>query len=310
MKKRSSFWLAVFTALLLLTAGLGEAYAARMGGGKSFGSRPSYSMPFSRPGYTQAAPASQPSYAPSAAAAQNAAARSAMGNRGGLMGMLGGLALGGMLGAMFFGGAFEGINFLDLLLFAGIAFLLLKLFAARRQEGAGPVASYGGAYRQAHDTDAYQRQGPGFNTDVLSGRTGSGNASGFSSARSPLPPGFDAPEFLQRAKTAYAYLQQAWDRGDLPELRGLCGDAVFAELQQQIRQRQGESHTELLKVDAELLEAKAVGGDLEAAVLFKVLMREEPGQSPSMVQEVWHFSRPQNSRTPTWLLEGIQQVDD
>jgi len=48
------------------------------------------------------------------------------------MGMLGGLALGGLLGSLFFCGAFENINFMDILVFGGIAFLLYKLFAARK----------------------------------------------------------------------------------------------------------------------------------------------------------------------------------
>ncbi len=45
--------------------------------------------------------------------------------------MLGGLALGGLLGALFFGGAFENLNFLDIAIFALIGFLLYRLFAAR-----------------------------------------------------------------------------------------------------------------------------------------------------------------------------------
>jgi predicted lipid-binding transport protein (Tim44 family) len=51
--------------------------------------------------------------------------------RGGLMGLLGGLALGGLLGSLFFGGAFENFNFMDILIFGGIAYLLYKLFAAK-----------------------------------------------------------------------------------------------------------------------------------------------------------------------------------
>jgi predicted lipid-binding transport protein (Tim44 family) len=301
--KKSGFLLSVLIALTLLAA-TGEADAARLGGGRSFGSRPSYSMPYSRPSSPSASPA-QPAYQqPSMAEQQNQAARAAMSNRGGLMGMLGGLALGGLLGAMLFGGAFEHINFMDILLFGGIAFLLFKLFAARRTSN--EPQSVGAGYYGPQEPPAYQRSSSraGFDTDILSGRGGFKPSRGAS-----LPADFDAAAFLKGAKAAYTHLQQAWDRGDVAELRGLCTDHVFAELQQQIRQRVGENRTELLKVEAEVLEVRDTGNDREASVLFNVLMREAAGEPPTQVQEVWHFTRSRNSSQPTWFLDGIQQLE-
>jgi hypothetical protein len=49
---------------------------------------------------------------------------------------------------LFFGGAFENFNFIDILVFGGIAFLLYKLFAARA--GAAQRPSYN---RTANNTD-------------------------------------------------------------------------------------------------------------------------------------------------------------
>jgi predicted lipid-binding transport protein (Tim44 family) len=319
MKKLSGFLLSVLIAFTLLSAGAGEAYAARLGGGKSFGSRPSYSTPYSRPG-NSASPSQMPGGQASAAAQRNQAARTAMGNRGGLMGMLGGLALGGLLGAMFFGGGFEGINFMDILLFGGIAFALFtlfKLFAGRRQGSPEQAATSGLAYRQALDADeapAYQRNAggagrAGFNTDLLFNRNGSRDG-GFQPSPATWPADFDAAGFLNGAKAAYAHLQQAWDQGDLAELRGLCTDKVFVELQEQIRGRNGGNQTELLKVEAEILEVSDVGGDREAVVLFDVMMRESASQPATPVREVWHFIRARASKQPTWFLDGIQQIED
>ena len=324
MKKTSRFLLGVFIACCLLSAGLGEAYAARLGGGKSFGSRPSYSTPYNRPGgYNQANPSQQPAYQqPGMAAQRNQAARDSLGRRGGLMGMLGGLALGGLLGAMFFGGSFEGINFMDILLFAGIAFLLFKLFSARTQRGireATPLGQPHGYSSSSDEGSVYQRNAEpanrvssraGFNTDVMSNRGGNMPANGFEpAAPSAWPADFDAVTFLTGAKSAYVHLQQAWDSGDSAELRGLCTDKVFGELQDQLKQRVGENRTELLNVEAEILEVNDIGGDREAAVLFNVLLREAPGQAPIRVSELWHFIRARASKQPTWFLDGIQQVD-
>jgi predicted lipid-binding transport protein (Tim44 family) len=338
----------VISALLAFTLALtgSEAFAARMGGGKSFGSRPSYSTPYQRspsaaqpgmgqpgmgqpgmgqPGMSQPGmgqpgmAARQPAY--SAAQQRNQSIRDSLAQRGGFMRMLGGLALGGLLGAMLFGGGFEGINFLDILMFGLIAFMLFKLFAARRRASEG-VATPAGYYPGNHDADPverpYQRQGyeaptgrAGFDTDILS-RKGGAPASGFDRPAAPVfPADFDAAAFLNGAKAAYTMMQKAWDEGDLAELRALTTDKVFGELQDQIRARGGAAnHTELLKVEAEILEVQDVGPDREVAVLFDVLLREAPGSAPAQVREVWHFTRSRNSRQPTWFLDGIQQVED
>jgi predicted lipid-binding transport protein (Tim44 family) len=321
MKKTGRFLLCLFIALTLALGLVGEASAKRLGGGKSFGSRPSYSEPYRAP--SNASPGFQsqnPAYR-SPASERNQAARDAMGRRGGFMGMLGGLALGGLLGAMLFGGAFEHINLFDILIFAGIAFLLFKLLATRRgtvPEGrygtaAGPAqvpvepAGYEPGYQRRADSARPATSPAGFDTDILSRKGGLGSGSGAAAAPA-VPSDFDANAFLSGARAAYAQMQQAWDQGDVADLRALTTDKVFAELQDQLRERSGENRTELLNVDARLLEVRDEGSERRASVLFDVLMREAPGEEPQQVREVWHFVRPQHSRQPTWFLDGIQQL--
>lgn len=324
MNKKTGFILSALMGLLVLSATVSDAYAARMGGGRSFGGRPSFNMPYQRspspanPGMNRpGAPAQQP--AMSAAQQRNQGLRNTLAQRGGLSRFLGGLALGGLLGALFMGGGFEGINFLDILIFGGIAILLLKLFAARRQNAERAATSGAGYYgeeaagtdsvygRQTHDSANY-RGGAGFDTDILSRKAG---FSGGAGNAVPVPTDFDAPAFLSGAKAAYETMQKAWDEGDIAELRGLTTDKVFAELQEQILARGGaENVTDLLKVDVELLEVRDIGSDREVTVLFDVLMREERDARPSQVREVWHFTRSRNSRQPTWFLDGIQQLEE
>ncbi len=324
MNKRTGFVLSALMGLLVLTASVSDAFAARMGGGRSFGSRPSYNMPYQRspspmnPGMNRpGAPAQQP--AMSAAQQRNQAMRNNLAQRGGIGRFLGGLALGGLLGALFMGGGFEHINFLDILIFGGVAFLLFKLFAARRHSAERAAPTGAGYYgedargadsvygRHAHDSGG-EGGGAGFDTDILSRK---GGFSGGTGAPAPVPADFDTPAFLSGARAAYEMMQKAWDDGDVAELRGLTTDKVFAELQEQILARGGaENSTELLKVDVELLEVRDVGSDREVTVLFDVLMREERDARPSQVREVWHFTRSRNSRQPTWFLDGIQQLED
>ena len=139
-------------------------------------------------------------------------------------------------------------------------------------------------------------------------------AAGLAEAPAEVPAGFDTAGFLDGARRAYRLLQEAWDSGDLGELRGLTTDDVFAELQDQLRARQGQNRTEVLHLDARLLEARQVAGELEASVLFDAFLREVDAASSAddrghQVKEVWHFIRPLSSRQPTWFLDGIQQLE-
>jgi predicted lipid-binding transport protein (Tim44 family) len=305
MKQLKTSILLILSVLSILT--MTEADAARMGSGKSFGSKPSYSQPYRAP-----SSADHPSAAPqqaipaTPAMARNQAARESFGRRGGLMGMLGGLALGGMLGAMLFGGAFEHINFMDIIIFALVAFLLYKFLSARRSSGQAAAASSPGMARQQYE-DTSQRSS-GFETDVLSTRQRSANAGNVQS--NSLPADFDKNAFMSGAKAAYMQLQQAWDSGQLSEMRALTTDQVFAELQDQVRARTGANHTEILQTELKLLGVADVAGDTrEASVQFDVLMREDSSADPLWVHEIWHFIRSKHSKQPTWYLDGIQQIE-
>ncbi|MCB1877412.1 MAG: Tim44 domain-containing protein [Chromatiales bacterium] len=322
MKNPFAYALALFVGLTLGYAAIPDAEAKRLGGGTSFGSKSTYSKPAQRS--TSSNPAST-----TPAQQTNQQQRTALSQRGGLMGMLGGLALGGLLGALFFGGAFENINFFDILIFGVIAFLLYKVFASKaRQAGGRPspaaVGGFGGsatasqAQPESHEQHGNQRSSVGrnFDTDLLFRKgNGAGSADGATQApaAAEIPADFDRAAFLGGAERAYRQLQEAWDQGDLAELRGLTTDQVFAELQDQLRNRDGDNRTDLLKVGAELLEVRQAGDNQEAAVLFDVLMREnDPGSDgrPYQVREVWHFVRSAGSSQPTWFLDGIQQLDD
>jgi predicted lipid-binding transport protein (Tim44 family) len=307
----------IFISLALLMTGIQEAQAKRLGGGSSFGSKPSFSAPYKRS--TSPSPTSQPTRSASQqqASAQNQAARQSWAGRGGLMGMLGGLALGGLLGSLFFGGAFENINFMDILVFAGIAFLLMRLFASKKARQSQPATDNAYArnsYSEPSSTSDYgsapqaSANPAGFNTDLLFGKNAPANSVGFNSPAVDLPADFDQAAFLAGAESAFRYLQSAWDGADLAAIRGLTTDKVFAEIQDQLKASGTSNKTEVLKVMPELLEVREVGNELEAVVLFDCLMREDDGET-EQVREVWHFIKPVNSKQTKWFLDGIQQLE-
>jgi predicted lipid-binding transport protein (Tim44 family) len=316
----------------LLLTGFQDAEARRLGGGRSFGSRPSYTSPYQR----SVTPGKQVGRQPQSAQQHNAQRRANLASRGGLWGMLGGLALGGLLGALFFGGAFEGINFLDILIFAGVAFLLYKLLVARRRPppahagtapgglfGAGMgTGGYGTSATGPADAEAEVRRSWDLDTPAMRRKFGTGNSSpgtrlapAEQDTDADFAPDFDQPAFLEGAKRAYRMLQEAWDREDLETLRALTTNAVFGELQSQLAERHGDNRTVVLSLEAELLEARQAHDQIEATVLFDAYLREvdtnvDSGDRGHQVREVWHFVRRLDTDTPTWYLDGIQQLED
>ncbi len=320
MKNITAFLFTFFIILGLNLSVVTDVEAKRFGGGSSFGSKRSYSTPYKRSTTTT----------PSRSASQqqayqkNQTARNNLSRRGGLMGLLGGLALGGLLGALFFGGAFEGFNFMDLLVFGGIAFLLYKLFVAKTaRQGSTPNAYARTSYDESPYSD-YADNGrnsrynessnAGFDTDVLFDKK---NHNTFSSSdlhdanfEMEIPAGFDTEDFLNGAKGAFRQLQAAWDQRDLAEIRSLTTDKVFGEIQDQLREMSGSNVTEVLNLDAQLLDVREMGSDLEAVVLFDALIREETDAQANVVREVWHFTKSRSARQPKWYLDGLQQLED
>lgn len=311
MKKQTGIIATVLVSLSLALGSISDADAKRLGGGSSFGSRPSYSAPYQRSAAAPARPANQQQQQGAAQPAQ--ASKPGWAGRSGLMGMLGGLALGGLIGSMLGGHGFGGINFMDILIFGGIAFVLYKLFTRKQAGAVVPQTPYQRTAHHGDDVVANYESTPqagstGFNTDVLINKNKPAAAGEYIQQPLVIPAGFDQHAFLAGAKIAYATLQKAWDERDLAEIRSLSTDKVFAEIQDQLKASNTENRTEILKLEAELLEVREVGSDLEATVMFDSFIREDANARPEQVREVWHFIKPKNSIQPKWFLDGIQQL--
>ncbi len=295
---------AALLALALLLAVADPAEAKRLGGGKSFGSKPSYSKTYdappqkSAPGKEQAQPAQQ-----------NSAARDQQGNPapggpgsrfGGFGGMVGGLLMGGLLGSLLFGGAGGGFGLLELLLVVLGGVMLLR-FLRSRQTAQAQRPAYAPAGPAASSS------GPGGWDALRSAPSGQGSAA--EPASPVLPAGVDQAEFLAGAKALYSRLQASWDRRDLDDIRGFTSPEVFAEIARQAEEDPAPGSTEVLLVEARVLEADSHGSRTVITLLFDALLREDQaGALPAQVREVWRISRNESDPRPQWVLEGIQQL--
>ncbi len=296
-----SFFMVFAASFLLVISTITPAEAKRFGSGSSFGSKFSQSNSVkkstNKPVQKQAAtPAQQ----------QNAQQKQQLASKGGMMGILGGLAIGGLLGAMFFGGAFENINFMDILIFALIGFILFKIFTSRRRSH--QAATPQGPVSQEFSVEPQQQSGGSADTAPTARSDTSFGGISLDDLRGDISRDFDKESFIEGAKSCYARLQNAWDEGDLADIRQFTTDHVFAEIQDQLRGRETNSETKIVALNAELMSVQQLGGGMEATVLFETRLSED-GQENS-ISEVWHFTRPAGSLTPTWYLDGIQQVEE
>jgi len=276
----------IFISLFALFVSVGfampEAEAKRFGGSKSFGMQ-------------RTAPAKQDA-APTPQRQQTTTTPTTAPKKSGWMGPIAGLAAGLGLAALFshLGLGEEMANFLMLALLALAAFMLIRYFM-RRNAPAAPAMQYAGMPHNEMRPGA-----PAAFDATPAGMGGNATASAF-------PPGFDADAFAREAKVNFIRLQAAFDAGSLDDLRAFTTPEIFAEVRMQLAERGDAAQTtDVMSLNAEVLEAVDADNHHIVSVRFTGLVREVADQSPVSLDEIWHLSKPVSGEGG-WLIAGIQQ---
>jgi predicted lipid-binding transport protein (Tim44 family) len=126
-----------------------------------------------------------------------------------------------------------------------------------------------------------------------------------------VPAGFDSEGFLGAAKTNFVNLQAAWDRSDIPTLRGMMTDGMLREIQAQLAEREthtgsGPNHTEVVMIEARLLGIEELPDEYMASVEFSGMIREDASAGPSPFREVWNMTK--TKAGGGWLVAGVQAL--
>lgn len=298
MNKHWTLLVLGISLVLTSTLFVAEAQAKRMGGGKTLGRQNSGLLQ-----RQQATPA--PAAAPRQSAAPSAATPRPASRWGGL---LGGLAAGIGLAALFhaFGFGAGLASFVTALLMAGLVVgagvFLLRLV---RRSGAVSMPQPAGMPRGAYDAaqlgpESYLPPQRFEGTQALAANVGAVQGS--------IPADFDQRAFLNKAREHYYQLQKAWDAGDLHGIESYSTPEFFAQLKSEIEQRAGaQNHTDVVTLEAVLLDLQQLDDEYLASVEFSGLVREESWGGAQPVREVWNLVKPV-SGSRGWLLAGIQQL--
>ena len=277
--------LAICTVIMALGLSVGSAEAARLGGGKSVGMQRQAVAP---------KPATPPQQATPAAPAQGAAAPAAAPKRN-WMGPIAGLAAGlGIAALLSHFGLGEGMaNILMIALLALAAVVAVKWLLRRKAPSDGAL-QYAGA--------GSPRQQP----------AGTVNQFGSASPASHLPTvpeGFDSAAFLRIAKLNFVRLQASNDAKSLDDIREFVSPELYAEIKLQMDER-GDTpqQTDIVTLNAELLEVVTEGNRHIASVRFSGTLREVVGATATPFDEIWNLAKPV-SGDQGWVIAGIQQLN-
>lgn len=256
-----------YLLISLLSFGLfcNEAAAKRFGGGRSFGVQRSHSSLFQ------------------SHSAQKSSAYKTQNTKSRWGGVLGGMLVGGLLASLFMGHGFAN-GIMTWLILAAAVFFIVNFFRRKMNP----------AFQSMH--------AQGTPNNVFNPFNQSGSS--YTVSNSAYPSGFSSEQFVRQAKVQFIRLQAAYDQGNLQDLSTFTAPEVFAEIQMQLDER-GDlpNTTEVLRLDAELLDASKQASTMIASVRFTGSLKENGELTP--LDEIWHFRQFQPNGE--WVVGGVQQ---
>ena len=123
-----------------------------------------------------------------------------------------------------------------------------------------------------------------------------------------LPAGFDTTGFERIAKMIFIRMQAANDAADLNDLRNFTTPEMFAAVKLDLQERGASpNQTDVVKIDAQVLESVEEASRQIVSVRFHGLIREEIGGVAQPFDEVWHLVKPTDG-SREWAIAGIQQT--
>lgn len=322
MKQQSLKIFIVFVITLLATATFleSESHARAGGGSRSMGSRgsrsysrpasPAYQPPPSRPAQAQPMPA--PAYQPRPAS-------------GGFLRSMAGGIVGGMLGGMLFrslgfgGGGMGmgmggmgggGIGLFEIVLLAGIAYLIYRFIKRKKEDD----------YAPAYANDSYRTEAtpitPPYQApvqEVADVATGLGHIRQFDNS-------FEENRYCDLVMDNFFKIQGAWMNRDLTSVQNILTDEMRRTFQTDIdrllRDKQINRLENIAVRNVEIVEAwQESGQDYICTLIYANLLdytTDEAGTlltgskaDPVKFEEYWTFTRPVGNNS--WKLSAIDQ---
>lgn len=285
-----------------LTLGTGDAEAKRLGGAKSFGMQRQATPPAPAVAPSAATAPAAAAKAPGTAAAPQASARPSW--MGPVAGLAAGLGLAALASHFGFGEELASMLMIGLIVMA--VMVVIGLIMRKRAAAQQPALAGAGAGGMQYARNNFERTEPAARPyDVSTPGSASADAA---PVRSAIPADFDVEGFVRNAKVHFIRLQAANDGGNLEDIRAFTTPEMFAELKMDIVERSDSAQaTDVVKIDADVIEVAEEAGRYVVSVRFNGLIREDKDGPVEAFEEVWNLVKPIEG-SGGWLLAGIQQM--
>ena len=226
---------------------------------------------------------------------------------GPIAGLAAGLGLAALASHLGFG---EGLaNMLMIGLLVMVAFAAFRFFMAKRAASQGGGGAMAGAAAGAGNAGNNAFRMP--STPAGNGNTGFSQGGSMIGANlqpaARIPADFDVPAFVRSAQgQLHAACRRPNDAGNLDDIRLFTTPEMFAEIQMDIRERNGATQeTRVLELEADVREVAEEGNSYIVSVHFTGRVQEDGG-APDDINETWHMTKPRQG-SGGWVLAGLQQ---
>ena len=224
---------------------------------------------------------------------------------GPLAGLAAGLGIAALMSHLGMGAEFG--NLIMMVLLAVVAFVAIRFVMSRFARGAAGSAApalatpNGMPFRDVTPLTPVSSSSGGAAPALAAAVPASGTTS-------LLPADFDAAAFERIAKMIFIRMQAANDSADLNDLRAFTTPEMFAAVKLDLQDRSSKAQqTDVVRIDAEVLDVATEAQRRIVSVRFHGLIREDKDGVAEPFDEIWHLVRPTDG-SHEWAIAGIQQA--
>lgn len=117
---------------------------------------------------------------------------------------------------------------------------------------------------------------------------------------------FDHAAFVNGSREHYRKLQGAWNHNELETIREYVSPGLFDDLSAERAKLEGEQHTDVMYVDAEIVRADHNATSAQLSLQFSGRYRDAAEGVEEDITDVWHLERDLTQPNAPWLIVGIQ----
>ena len=122
-----------------------------------------------------------------------------------------------------------------------------------------------------------------------------------------LPDGIEAMYFLRQVKGMFLHIQSMNNKDNVSEIQKYMTDGLYQEIKPSISENTFVA--DFSNLDCQLLSSEVVNEQLIASVKFFGMVSDEPEQPSHPFAETWNFVKTNMTSTGKWLVAGIQQEE-